>query len=1274
MSEEVEKRASGSQPVRTLVSSTRPGERVAPSTDRDSRASVHPSVPNFNPGAQESRGTGIEFNKDADNEVEEQTLKLNSCLHGLESTGNACHIIDVQGLGAKSRRRVESNSSGKQEKHGNDLGLEICITCDSAVQPIQKLTSPKIDAAQQKLASKSSVKSESYETELHTTLYSKESDSKPESWQLNHAYGYATEGCTEYVNTQRHTNGAEETPELNIWEENLDRNTSDVGNKRSRSVISLQELKGGLSALHELGRDQDSKLSKLKACTYEVEKQWKSSEGDFVVHESVHTKQGGVNLGDITSDLKLQNQDISDLRKTGENIGVQFEKFEENWSVNTSCKSEDRWIPKHTEIECSSDGPNRLRLRSESYKLALEELGTSGEQSSTCKHRQERWNSPSNTWHTLQTQTEDNSGGYKEQYCTQCGHTDELELNNRDKSNDKNRPLRRSGVNTVAPVNVLHQEFHSSNVSVECGSFNSGNCTETSRELQFSPRRVSTGGMACGRSEKSQVLGPRPALSNVTNLETAFSFSEEHTHSVGVLSSRNYKTRSLPRKLKSQSGISFGVRKVSKVTELKSFSSNTPCSSVSSSRRSSVDSTKTLEGYSLSLPTSPPIMETKSPDELRTPSSLSRSGSFKSRPNLPSFASYQRPTLSRRAVSDMTGDQIKAAQKSILSNDFLTKYGSLRPNRRSPRSFPATPSTMSPAGIRSPTSSYEMHHVTPSKRLQTLTERLASLNAARDNITKDFNELQKEKSPLNTRKSPEPKSRELYLSDKSPDDSLKTTEDCIEQISSPVILNEQSFSTDKENVPSTQVSKSDKNTHDNDLYEDEVFASDSALEDESQSEPDSENRFDKPGYEAALRAVTTASPTVPTITHPRSRRRSGVEAICNVPQVVSSPDSSREVVFVTSKEDMLSRQRGRVDSSGRSSGKNSNGRFTTHPPGRKEKVPGGEESGSMDSNGFGALRTDSNSHVIKEGELDEQISMQSLADSHLSPTENIVTTYGDVVESVMEGGTGIDRLDVKRNGKSFKQKSKSDPSGDRNESVDIPSVISSAQAQSQSTPLLLEEKDNLSNLPEFQKSEQDTREKSKSDNILPTHQERKPSVHATKEIELSSKGKFIVKPILDENEIVPSRHQRSSTAPDTPASATSTHSSPGEKRPKTLAIPGAGKPVTRSKSAAGLFGKPKDKQKFSYSTSVVSQLGLKDVSPMHKRSMTMEEAFRTAHLSRDRDSLGTSPPGGGSPISQSTHDLSTTRGGSPARGLLSPTALQVGSIKLCLELCIFIWN
>lgn len=130
-------------------------------------------------------------------------------------------------------------------------------------------------------------------------------------------------------------------------------------------------------------------------------------------------------------------------------------------------------------------------------------------------------------------------------------------------------------------------------------------------------------------------------------------------------------------------------------------------------------------------------------------------------------------------------------------------------------------------------------------------------------------------------------------------------------------------------------------------------------------------------------------------------------------------------------------------------------RFSTHPPQSKTTF---HENGAMDTNGFGSFRSPSfEASPPFPGELREVHSDGSLADSQLGTDDGseMGTTFPDVVQTIVGEGShssDVEKLE-KRNGKSPKQKSKSDPSGNKTfDFENVPGVINSSQ--SQSFPLL----------------------------------------------------------------------------------------------------------------------------------------------------------------------------------------------------------------------------
>ena len=165
-----------------------------------------------------------------------------------------------------------------------------------------------------------------------------------------------------------------------------------------------------------------------------------------------------------------------------------------------------------------------------------------------------------------------------------------------------------------------------------------------------------------------------------------------------------------------------------------------------------------------------------------------------------------------------------------------------------------------------------------------------------------------------------------------------------------------------------------------------------------------------------------------------------------------------------------------------------NGRFLTHPPSKDKPIV--NEGGSVDSNGLGALRT--NREPVKTNDLTPQVSEVSI-DSHFCPSDTSETpTYRDVVIDVTSEPTDADKFE-KKNNKSFKQKSKSDPSGEKQkqlEGVDLPTVIGT---HAQSVPALSEKGEDTPPIITLQSSEEN-KTKSKSENLL-TKPPKSPHPH-----------------------------------------------------------------------------------------------------------------------------------------------------------------------------------
>lgn len=161
--------------------------------------------------------------------------------------------------------------------------------------------------------------------------------------------------------------------------------------------------------------------------------------------------------------------------------------------------------------------------------------------------------------------------------------------------------------------------------------------------------------------------------------------------------------------------------------------------------------------------------------------------------------------------------------------------------------------------------------------------------------------------------------------------------------------------------------------------------------------------------------------------------------------------------------------------------KTSSLRFVTHPPQTKTSV---HEGGSVDSNGLGSLKAQERLFTSDPNKLGPQESNLSLTDSHISGADSdFDSSYSEVVQGATSDGSDPDKFE-KRNGKSLKQKSKSDPSGAKTrEGVELPDSPKSSHAQS--APDIGEDKAESSGLPEFKVIKDEA--KCRSEDILSKH-------------------------------------------------------------------------------------------------------------------------------------------------------------------------------------------
>ncbi|KAK2169170.1 hypothetical protein LSH36_12g28019 [Paralvinella palmiformis] len=174
---------------------------------------------------------------------------------------------------------------------------------------------------------------------------------------------------------------------------------------------------------------------------------------------------------------------------------------------------------------------------------------------------------------------------------------------------------------------------------------------------------------------------------------------------------------------------------------------------------------------------------------------------------------------------------------------------------------------------------------------------------------------------------------------------------------------------------------------------------------------------------------------------------------------MKSPETNR-VTGVPNDQDSVTANRGvkfkeadRGESVVCGPGKLPNGRFYTHPPSKERTSV--QEAGSVDTNGFGALRDSRPPERPSSEELKLQLSTVSI-DSQSCIGDQSYSTYHDVLRDVTAEGTSIDSHLERKNSKTLKQKSKSDPCGEKQkESMRMTQTL---EAPVQSTPLLIEEK------------------------------------------------------------------------------------------------------------------------------------------------------------------------------------------------------------------------
>lgn len=199
-------------------------------------------------------------------------------------------------------------------------------------------------------------------------------------------------------------------------------------------------------------------------------------------------------------------------------------------------------------------------------------------------------------------------------------------------------------------------------------------------------------------------------------------------------------------------------------------------------------------------------------------------------------------------------------------------------------------------------------------------------------------------------------------------------------------------------------------------------------------------------------------------------RRSGITMLATRGQVGGISKSRDDSKEGQSPESQSRQKFQRRSDSGRSGTQKSSPRFTTHPPHMK---PSHSEDGSVDTNGFATLKS------AAESDDEHKQSQLSLVDSQFASEMSDDSSYQDAVESIV---TDIEIADHK-NGKSSKQKSISDPSGDRARDVlDFSHGIENPQ--SLSAPLLSKEKIKAISMEKNVLASEEEKQKSFSENTL----------------------------------------------------------------------------------------------------------------------------------------------------------------------------------------------
>lgn len=294
----------------------------------------------------------------------------------------------------------------------------------------------------------------------------------------------------------------------------------------------------------------------------------------------------------------------------------------------------------------------------------------------------------------------------------------------------------------------------------------------------------------------------------------------------------------------------------------------------------------------------------------------------------------------------------------------------------------------------------------------------------------------------------------------------------------------------------------------------------------------------------------------------------------------------------------------RRSDSGKSTALKSSARFITHPPHLKSSH---QEAGPLDTNGFSALKGSSDT-----GEEEKVHSQLSLADSQFASEMSDDTSYQDVMVDSGVTDSGVD-ISERKNGKSSKQKSKSDPSGDRaRDMLDFSQNIEGLQ--SHSAPLLSKEEIEAKSLA---LTDEDARLQSQSDTGLAgqpsgeddPNDEQALSSGGEEEFHTASETPSLESDARANLPVPKSPRVEASSAPNTPHGPSPSPGSTLERPTVLLSVPSSSGPgrkpnIFRSASSASVLQSRKP-----------SGSSLREKEVVRKYSITSDEAMVNAKSS-----------------------------------------------------------